>query len=145
MNPDLKIFMVKHGAIVTTLGAFSGLVYSFVLTSDIQGDIQAWHLAHLQGVITGILLIAASSYIDLLSLSSKARQILAYSFVITGYCYSLGPVWGAVFNVRGIGPVLPLSNLIMFTTNTAASITVLIGLGMTIYGAVKSKDLTAGV
>lgn len=134
--------MVKHGAIVTTLGAFSGLVYAFVLTSDIQGNTQAWHLAHLQGVITGILIIAASSYIDLLFISSKARQILAYCFVITGYCYSLAPVWGAVFHVRGIDPVMPLSNLIMFTTNTAASITVLIGLGITIFGAVKSKDLT---
>ncbi len=137
MNQEQRLFMVRHGAIVALLGALSGLAFTFVITGDIQGNTRAWHLAHLQGVLTGILLIAASSAVPHLNLTPKALRILAYSFVITGYCYSLGPIFGAVFGVRGIEPVAPPSNLIMYLSNSIASISVVIGLGLTVYGSLK--------
>lgn len=66
MNDELRLFMVRHGGIVAFIGALAGLAYTFVLTGDIPGCIRAWHLAHLQGVMTGILLIAVSSCINYL-------------------------------------------------------------------------------
>jgi MFS family permease len=139
MNNELRLFMVRHGGIVAFLGSLSGVAYTFIITGDIPGSIRAWHLAHLQGVMTGILLIAVSSYITHLNLDEKRRRLLAYSFIITGYCYSLGPMWGAILGVRGIEPVAPLSNLLMFISNSIASVSVLIGLGLTVYGAGRTK------
>lgn len=139
MNQTHRVFMIKHGAIVAFLGALSGLAYTFVITGDIPGSIRAWHLAHLQGVMTGILIIAVSSCISHLDLDQKKSRILIYSYVITGYCYSIGPVWGAIFDIRGLEPVMPLGNIMMFVSNSIASISVLIGLGMTIYGCIKTK------
>jgi hypothetical protein len=140
MNSDLRLFLVRHGAIVALLGAFSGLAYTFVITGDLSGSMRAWHLAHLQGVLTGILLIAASSFITHLPLSPGSRSTVAYSFVITGYCYSIGPIFGAFFGVRGIEPVAPLSNLVMYTSNLVASISIIVGLVLTIYGASKKTQ-----
>lgn len=140
MNQSHRLFMIKHGAVVAFLGALSGLAYTFVITGDIPGSIRAWHLAHLQGVMTGMLILAVSACITHLNLDQRKCGILAYSFVITGYCYSIGPLWGAVLGVRGIQPVMPLSNIMMFVSNTIASISVVIGLGMTIYGCIKTKS-----
>ncbi len=64
INRDLHLFMIKHGAIVTLLGSLSELGYTIVISGDIPGTMRSWHLAHLQGVLTGILIIAASSYIN---------------------------------------------------------------------------------
>ncbi|MFO7559876.1 MAG: hypothetical protein R6X10_13665 [Desulfobacterales bacterium] len=139
MNQAYRLLMIKHGAIVAFLGALSGLAYTFVITGDIPGSIRAWHLAHLQGVMTGILIIAVSSCISQLTLDQKKSRILAYSYVVTGYFYSIGPIWGAILDVRGIEPVMPLANMMMFVSNSIASISVLIGLGMTIYGCIKKS------
>ena len=141
MHKELRLFLVRHGAIVAVLGAFSGLAYTFVITGDLSGSLRAWHLAHLQGVLTGILLIAASSYITQVNLSQRGRLITAYSFVITGYCYSIGPIFGAVFGVRGIEPVMPVSNFIMYLSNLVASISIVVGLILTIYGASKKHKM----
>lgn len=133
------LMMAKHGAIVTFIGALAGLSYTLVITGDIPGSIRAWHLAHLQGLMTGMLIMIVSSFVIHLNLDSKKRLILIYSFLTTGYCYAFGPIWGAVLGVRGVEPVAPLSNILFFITNTIASISILIGLGLTIYGFIKAK------
>ena len=48
---------------------------------------------------------------------------------------AIGPVWGAIFGVRGIALTGPATNVVMFISNTVASISVLIGLCFVIYGA----------
>lgn len=112
----------------------------FVITGEFPGSFKAWHLAHLQGVMTGIMIIAASSVVTLLSLDDRKLRILAFSFVIFGYCYSIGPVFGAVLGVKGLEPTLPVGNLLFYASNTIASLSVLVGLGLIIYGARKNRS-----
>jgi len=138
MGDENRRFMVKHGSIVAFLGAISGLMFTFVITGDIPGSIRAWHIAHLQGVMTGILIIAVSSALPHLQMDFKRCRLMAVFFVITGYCYAIGPVWGAIFGVRGIALTGPATNVVMFISNTVASISVLIGLGFAIFGARKT-------
>jgi hypothetical protein len=138
MGNENRRFMMMHGSIVAFIGALSGLVYTLVISGDLPGSIRAWHIAHLQGVMTGILIIAASSAVPHLQLDLKKCRAMAIFFVITGYCYAIGPVWGAVFGVRGIAPTGPATNVLMFISNTVASISVLIGLGFAIHGARKT-------
>ena len=139
MKNEVRLFMVRHGAIVAFLGSLAGLAYTFVITGEIPGSMKAWHLAHLQGVMIGIMIIAVSSLVALVNLDDRNLWILAYCFVVTGYCYSIGPVVGAVLGVRGIEPALPVGNILFFASNTVASLSVLVGLGFTIYGARKIR------
>jgi hypothetical protein len=136
----MRLFLIRHGAIVALLGSLAGLGYMLVITGEFPGSFKAWHLAHLQGVLTGIMIIAVSSLITRLSLDGRKLRILAYSFVIFGYCYSIGPVFGAVVGVKGLVPALPVGNLIFYASNTIASLSVLVGLGLIIYGARKRRD-----
>ncbi len=139
MRNEVRLFLIRHGAIVALLGSLSGLGYMFVITGEFPGSYKAWHLAHLQGVLTGIMIIAVSSLVPLLNLDDRKLRILAVAFVLFGYCYSIGPVLGAVLGVRGLEPGLPVANLIFYTSNTVASLSVLVGLGFIIYGARKTR------
>jgi len=136
---EVRLFLIRHGAIVALLGSLAGLGYMFVITGEFPGSFKAWHLAHLQGVLTGIMIIAVSSLVTSLRLDDRKLRILAYSFVIFGYCYSIGPVFGAVLGVKGLEPALPVGNLLFYASNTIASLSVLVGLGLTIYGARKTR------
>jgi hypothetical protein len=140
VKDEMRLFLIRHGAIVALLGSLAGLGYMFVITGDFPGSFKAWHLAHLQGVMTGIMIIAVSSLVTRLSLNDRKLRILAYSFVIFGYCYSIGPVFGAVVGVEGIEPALPLANMLFYASNTIASLSVLLGLGLIIYGARKVRS-----
>lgn len=130
---------MRHGAIVALLGSLSGLGYMFEITGEFPGSYKAWHLAHLQGVLTGIMIIAVSSLVTLLSLDDRKLRILAYAFVIFGYCYSIGPAFGAFLGVKGLEPTLPVGNLVFYASNTIASLSVLVGLVLIVYGARKRR------
>jgi hypothetical protein len=136
---EVRLFLIRHGAIVAFLGSLTGLAYTFVVTGELAGSIRAWHLAHIQGVMIGIMILAVSSLVTRVSLEGRKLWILAYAFVITGYCYSIGPVLGAVLGVRGIEPAMPVANLVFYVSNTIASLSVLVGLGLTVYGARKKR------
>jgi len=138
VRDETRLFLIKHGAIVSLLGSLAGLGYMLIITGEFPGSFKAWHLAHLQGVMTGIMIIAVSSVVPLLNLDDRKLRILAYSFVIFGYCYSIGPVFGALVGVKGLEPALPVGNLIFYASNTIASLSVLVGLGLIIYGARKT-------
>lgn len=137
MKNEVRLFLMRHGAIVAFLGSLAGLAYTFVITGQLPGSIRAWHLAHLQGVLVGILILALSSVVTLLNMEGRKLWILAYCFVVTGYCYSIGPVFGALVGARGIEPALPVGNLLFYASNSIASLSVLVGLGLTVYGARK--------
>jgi hypothetical protein len=140
VKDEVRLFLIRHGTIVALLGSVAGLGYMFVITGEFPGSFKAWHLAHLQGVMTGIMIIAVSSVVPLLRLDDRKLRILAYSFVIFGYCYSIGPVFGAVVDVKGLEPALPPGNLLFYASNTIASLSVLAGLGLIIYGAKKTRS-----
>lgn len=138
MKDEVRLFLIRHGGIVAFLGSLTGLAYTFVVTGELPGSIRAWHLAHIQGVMIGIMILAVSSLVTRLNLDDRKLWVLAYCFVVTGYGYSIGPVFGAVVGVRGIEPVLPITNIVFYVSNTIASLSVLIGLGMTIFGTRKA-------
>ncbi len=137
MKNEVRLFLMRHGAVVAFLGSLTGLAYMLVITGELSGSLKAWHLAHLQGVLIGILILAVSSLVNLLSLDGRKLWILAYCYVVTGYCYSIGPVFGALVGERGIQPLPPVGNLVFYASNSIASLSILVGLGLTVYGARK--------
>ncbi len=125
MDQDLRLFLIRHGAIVVLLGALSGLGYMFVITGDMSGSMRAWHLAHLQGILTGILIIAGSSYIDYLVVSRIFRTFFL------SVCLPIREGWGFDEAPEGHAPLVlravtrlpqlvpaadPYSNIVLFPT-----------------------------
>ena len=61
MDPRLRARLVFHGAVVVMLGLLAGFPHAFVLTGQIAGEERAWRMAHLEGLLNGMLVLLAAA------------------------------------------------------------------------------------
>mgnify|MGYP003694112701 CR=1 FL=1 len=59
MEPRLRARLVFHGAVVVMLGLLAGFPHAFVLTGQLVGEERAWRMAHLEGLLNGMLMMLA--------------------------------------------------------------------------------------
>src|SRR2546422_10625815 len=100
-RPETMIF---HGAVVILLGLLAGFPYALVITGSLVGSERAWRMAHLEGVLNGLVVIAVAAVWDRLALDGWKREVLAWSPVLMAYGNVVASVIGATFAVRGLAP-----------------------------------------
>ena len=79
MDPRWRARMVLHGSLVVMIGLLAGLPYAMVLTGGLAGEERAWRMAHLEGVLNGLLVLAMAAGGDVLVLSARSQAVLAVS------------------------------------------------------------------
>src|ERR1051325_916514 len=84
MDRSLRRRMVFHGAVVVLLGMLAGFPYAFVVTGDMGGSERAWRMAHLEGVLNGLLLLAVAGVGGRLALSAREGTVLMWALGVTG-------------------------------------------------------------
>jgi hypothetical protein len=131
----LRSQMTFHGAIVILLGLLAGFPFAFVLLGTMDGDVRAWRMAHLEGVLNGLLVIAGASVLPRLSLTKTLRSVLAWSLVGMAYGNVIASVIGASTGVRGLSPELPVVNLLVYALFMVAVVGVFVGVGLIAWGA----------
>jgi len=135
MEARLRARMVYHGAIVVMLGLFAGFPYAFVLTGQLAGDERAWRMAHLEGLLNGMLVLLAAAVSGRLVLSPRQHACLAGSLVVAAYGNVIASTLGATFGVRGLDLAGPPLNALMNLLFWVAIAAVLAGVGLLIAGA----------
>src|SRR5436190_587322 len=100
-RPETMIF---HGAVVILLGLLAGFPYALVVTGSLAGSERAWRMAHLEGVLNGLLVIVVAAVWDRLALDGWKRDVLAWSLVLIAYGNVVASVIGATFAGRGLEP-----------------------------------------
>jgi hypothetical protein len=138
MNRRSRASLAFHGSIVILLGLLAGFPYAFVISGDIEGEVRAWRMAHLEGVLNGLVLLGVGAAGSALELAERQTRLLITSLLVAGYGNVVAAVIGASFGVRGLTAAGPPSNFIVFALFTAAIIGVFLGLGLTVLGAFKS-------
>jgi hypothetical protein len=78
MDPRRRARLVFHGAVVVMLGLLSGFPRAFVLTGQIAGEERAWRMAHLEGLLNGMLMMLAAAVSGLLALSARQQSWLLW-------------------------------------------------------------------
>lgn len=126
----MRARLIYNGALVILLGLLAGFPYAFVVTGQMAGEERAWRMAHLEGVLNGMLALLAAGVWDALVLSARQRQWLALSLILAGYGNVIASIIGASFGVRGLGPALPFANLVVYALFVLAIVAVLIGVGL---------------
>jgi hypothetical protein len=142
MDPKVRARLVFHGAVVVMLGLLAGFPHAFVLTGQIQGEERAWRMAHLEGLLNGMLMMLAGASGGSLALSASQQSWLLWSLVAAGYGNVIASVLGATFGVRGLALAGPPANAIMNLLFWIAIVGILAGVGLLIAGArnaVRSK------
>ena len=135
MEMRWRAHMVLHGALVVVIGLLAGLPYAFVLTGAMAGEERAWKMAHLEGVLNGLMLVAVGAAGDAIALSKRQSRWLEWSLIVAAYGNVLGATLGAISGERGLAPEGPLANFAVYALFMVAVVAVLAGLGLAAVGA----------
>ena len=141
MEKKLRASLIFHGAIVIILGLLAGFPYALVLQGQMEGEPRAWSMAHLEGVLNGLLCLGAAGAFGKLALSAGQMRLMAWSFILMAYGNVVASVIGAVTGQRGLELAGPMSNMVVFALFMIAVVLVLLALGLLAYG---SRPSTGG-
>ena len=130
--------LLGHGALVVLLGMLVGFPYAEAVSSG--GDVRAWRMAHLEGVLNGLLMMAVAAAGPLLTLPVRGSKVLRWALVITGYGNVLAATLGAASGQRGLQAGGPLANQLVFVGFLAAVLAVLVALVCVAWGALRADD-----
>src|SRR5262245_2518675 len=134
----MRARLVYNGALVILLGLLAGFPYAMVVTGGMEGSERAWRMAHLEGLLNGMLAILAAGVWDSLVLSERQRRWLALSLILAGYGNVSASIVGAFFGVRGLALALPFTNVIVYVLFVLAIVGVFIGVGLLIRGGAQA-------
>lgn len=103
--------LVAHGALVLLAGFAAGFPYGMVVgqTLDpsvpqaIPGTIRAWRMAHMEGVLNGMLMIAAAAAATKLTLNATAEKVVFWGLVVSGWTNIVASTLSALTGGRGTG------------------------------------------
>lgn len=103
--------LVAHGALVLLAGFAVGFPYGMVVgqTLDpsvpqaIPGTIRAWRMAHMEGVLNGMLMIAAAAAATKLTLGTTAEKVVFWGLVVSGWTNVVASTLSALTGGRGTG------------------------------------------
>ena len=135
LDTRLRASLVAHGVIVIVLGLLAGFPFAFVITGGLEGDLRAWRMAHMEGVLNGLTMIAVGAAGGLITLGPAQARWLWAGFLLAGYGNVIASVIAATFGVRGLALEPPASNVVVFLLFTAAIVGVFVGLWLTAAGA----------
>ena len=124
-----------HGAIAIVLGLLAGFPFAFVILGQMNGDLRAWRMAHLEGLLNGLLLWAAAGIGAVLSLGDGAQRILVWALVVTAYANSLAAILAASAGERGLVPGGNLANMTVYVSFMVAVVAVFVAVGVVAAGA----------
>ena len=136
--------LLLHGSIVLLVGLLSGAGFAEAITGA-QGEHaeRAWRVAHTGLSLGGALFIAVAMALPTLLLSERVASLLTWSLVASGYGFAVALPFGAAIGMRGLEPVGPASNLVVFIGNTIGSLGSLVGVLLFAWGALRSLRSSA--
>ncbi|RMF24925.1 MAG: hypothetical protein D6760_02310 [Deltaproteobacteria bacterium] len=114
-----------------------------VRLGSLGGEARAWSMAHLEGLLNGMLLLAVAAVARRLSLKGREQTILFWSMLVMAYGNLVAAVLAASFGVRGLEPAGPAANLVVYALFMAALVGAFAGIGLVAYGAAGRSEETA--
>ncbi len=110
MDKKLMGLLIANGALVVLAGFISGFPYATAVTDQIAngaagmvGDVRAWHMAHLEGVLNGMLMIAAAAAAAQIAMSSGRAKAIFWGLVVSGWTNVVASNISAMTGGRGTG------------------------------------------
>jgi len=78
--------LIFHGAIITLIGLFSGLIYWQTIIRDKRPEvIRGWRIAHVFLAMEGMFIMIVGLIIPHLALNDLAVRVLAWTMISSGY------------------------------------------------------------
>jgi len=139
MHEDRRRQLAFHGAVAILLGLFAGFPFAFVILGQMAGDLRAWRMAHLEGVLNGLLLWAAAGIGGVLRLGDGAQRTLVWTLIVTAYGNSIAAILGASAGQRGLEPGGTLANMTVYLLFMVALVAVFVAVATVAVGARRAR------
>lgn len=115
MPQGLRALLLAHGALVFLAGMVAGFPFAFHILGrvelwpipgflDVQmpGDYRGWRMAHLEGILNGLLLIGVSAAGSQLRLSERAARWVTWSLLVCAWGNVVASFIGPLSGSRGL-------------------------------------------
>lgn len=148
MSERLQAQMVAQGALIFLAGLAAGFPFAFEILQrielwpipgsiafDMPGDYRAWHMAHLEGVLNGLLLIAVGSFADRLVLSARGAAWVAWGLIVTGWGNLVASLIAPLTESRGLSFTGASWNTLVFLLFMVAIVAVIAAMLLVYRGA----------
>lgn len=110
MNKRLTGLLIANGALVLLAGYLSGFPYGSAVAAQlaggsdgIVGGVRAWHMAHLEGVLNGMLMIAAAAAAAQIVMSGRLQKVIFWGLIVAGWTNVVASNISALTGGRGTG------------------------------------------
>jgi hypothetical protein len=109
MTPRRFDLLVANGALVMLAGFLIGFPYGVAVMHALSGaaptgplgDTRAWHMAHLEGVLNGMLMLAAAAAARPLPLGARGAGIVFWGLIAAGWTNVVASTISALTGGRG--------------------------------------------
>ncbi len=148
MTERLQTRMIAHGALVYLLGLLAGFPFAFVLLGKVAlwpipgsvdwqpaGDVRAWHMAHLEGILNGLTLFAVAAVLPRLRLGETGLKVVAWGLIVTAWGNIVASIIGPMFGGRGLEFGGSVTNSLMYLLFVLAIGTVVVAIALVYWGA----------
>ena len=148
MSARLQSLLIANGALVFLVGLAAGFPFAFVVLGKIvlwpipgalewqmPGDVRAWRMAHLEGILNGLTLFAVAAIGPRLTLSARAHAVLAWSLVVTAWGNIVASLIGPMFGGRGLEFGGGTANSLMYVLFVVAVGAVIVAMVLVFRGA----------
>jgi hypothetical protein len=115
MTEKQQARLVAHGALVFLFGMAAGFPFAFVILErielwpipgslpvDMPGDYRGWRMAHLEGVLNGLLLISVGAFGGRLRLSARAASVVFWGLLVCAWGNIVASWIGPLSETRGL-------------------------------------------
>lgn len=115
MSRQAAAMITFNGLLVLLLGLLAGAPYGAALVNG-WGDeaARAWKLAHGEGLLNGLMLLAIAACAPYLALSPRAERVVQWGAVLAAWGNIVGSILGALSGQRGLAPQGPAANWLVF-------------------------------
>lgn len=124
----LQRLLIGHGALLIFFGGVIGFGFLFFLLGEIKlwpipgtlevqlpGTIKAWRMAHLEGILNGVILWIMALLLPLLPFAARGARRIAIGMIIVGWTFTVASLFDAIFpQSRGLDYGGPLTNKAAF-------------------------------
>ena len=148
MAERLQARLIAHGALVFLVGLCAGFPFAFFelgkialwplpgsIEVSLPGDVRGWRMAHLEGILNGLTLIAVAGVLPRLRLSVGQQRALGWLLIVTAWGNTIASVIGPVFGGRGLEFSGGTANGLMYLLFVAAVGAVIVAMWLVFQGA----------
>jgi len=148
VSERLQSLMVAHGALIFLAGMLAGFPLAFEILGRVElwpipgsleiempGDTRGWRMAHLEGVLNGVLLISVAAVAHRLRLSERAFAWVAWGLIVTGWGNIVASWLAPLSGSRGLSFTGASWNTVVFLLFVVAILAVLVAMALVFRGA----------